>query len=63
MSASIASSGSCAVMAHIRRNNLHVANVGDSACILGVNNHGSLTARQLSRAHTVENPDECVLFF
>lgn len=58
MSANIASSGSCTTMVHIRRNHLHVANIGDSACILGVNNHGNLTSRQLSRAHTVENPDE-----
>lgn len=58
LSASIASSGSCAILAHIRRNHLHVANVGDSAAILGYVNHGNLTSRQLSRAHTVENPDE-----
>ncbi|KAI6182635.1 [Pyruvate dehydrogenase [acetyl-transferring]]-phosphatase 1, mitochondrial [Aphelenchoides bicaudatus] len=35
LSANIASSGSCAVVSHIRRNHLHVANVGDSAAILG----------------------------
>jgi serine/threonine protein phosphatase PrpC len=45
-------------MAHIRRNHLHIANVGDSSCVLGFNNQGNLTSRQISRSHTVENSDE-----
>ncbi|KAK0425029.1 hypothetical protein QR680_008993 [Steinernema hermaphroditum] len=58
MSASVATSGSCATVAHVRHNHLHVANVGDGAAVLGVNHHGMIIARQLSKAHTIENADE-----
>uniref|UniRef100_A0A7E4V1R0 PPM-type phosphatase domain-containing protein n=1 Tax=Panagrellus redivivus TaxID=6233 RepID=A0A7E4V1R0_PANRE len=56
--ANVAASGSCAVVAHVRRGHLHVANIGDSAAVLGVSHHSNLTARQLSRPHCVENDDE-----
>jgi len=56
--ANIAAAGSCAIVAHIRRRHLHVANIGDSAAVLGVHQHNSMTARQLSRPHCVDNDDE-----
>lgn len=57
--AMIAASGSCCTLAHIRSRHLHVANLGDAAAVLGVvNPNGSVTARQLSRAHCVDNADE-----
>ncbi|CAI5437681.1 unnamed protein product [Caenorhabditis angaria] len=59
LSAMIAASGSCTTLAHIRARHLHVANLGDAAAVLGVvNSNGSVTARQLSRAHCVDNADE-----
>nr|CDJ93452.1 Protein phosphatase 2C domain containing protein [Haemonchus contortus] len=59
LSVMTAASGSCATLAHVRKRNLHVANVGDSAAVLGVvNPNGSVIARQLSRAHCVDNTDE-----
>uniref|UniRef100_A0A914CCN0 PPM-type phosphatase domain-containing protein n=1 Tax=Acrobeloides nanus TaxID=290746 RepID=A0A914CCN0_9BILA len=58
MSASIAASGSCATVGHIRKNHLHVANIGDSAAILGVCHHNAMIARQLSRSHSTDNDDE-----
>ncbi|KJH41094.1 protein phosphatase 2C [Dictyocaulus viviparus] len=57
-----AASGSCATLAHVRGQNLHVANVGDGAAVLGVvHANGSVTARQLSRAHCIDNVEEVVL--
>ncbi|CAB3407898.1 unnamed protein product [Caenorhabditis bovis] len=57
--AMIAASGSCTTLAHIRSRHLHVANLGDAAAVLGVvNSNGSVTARQLSRAHCIDNADE-----
>lgn len=58
MSANVAASGSCAILSHIRSSHLHVANAGDCAAVLGINNHGNLVARQLSKPHTVDNADE-----
>ncbi|ETN86531.1 protein phosphatase 2C, partial [Necator americanus] len=59
LSVMTAASGSCATLAHVRKHNLHVANVGDGAAVLGVvNPNGSVVARQLSRAHCVDNTDE-----
>ncbi|EPB73591.1 protein phosphatase 2C [Ancylostoma ceylanicum] len=59
LSVMTAASGSCATLAHIRKRNLHVANVGDGAAVLGVvNPNGSVIARQLSRAHCIDNADE-----
>ncbi|KAK5965446.1 Pyruvate dehyrogenase phosphatase catalytic subunit 1 [Trichostrongylus colubriformis] len=59
LSVMTAASGSCATLAHIRNENLHVANVGDSAAVLGVvSANGSVIARQLSRAHCIDNNDE-----
>ncbi|CAI4226682.1 unnamed protein product [Auanema sp. JU1783] len=55
----IAASGSCSTLAHIRSNHLHVANSGDGAAVLGISSaNGGVTARQLSRAHCIDNPDE-----
>uniref|UniRef100_F1L0G4 [Pyruvate dehydrogenase acetyl-transferring-phosphatase 1 n=1 Tax=Ascaris suum TaxID=6253 RepID=F1L0G4_ASCSU len=56
--ASVAASGSCAVVAHLREDHIHVANVGDSAAVLGVCNHGIVSARLLSRPHCIDNTDE-----
>ncbi|WKX92851.1 hypothetical protein Q1695_010689 [Nippostrongylus brasiliensis] len=59
LSVMTAASGSCATLAHIRGCNLHVANVGDGAAVLGVvNPNGGVIARQLSRAHCIDNADE-----
>jgi pyruvate dehydrogenase phosphatase len=58
MSVNIAASGACALVAHIRNNNLHVTNIGDSEAVLGVNHANGITARLLSRPHTVNNADE-----
>ncbi|KAL7080028.1 hypothetical protein ACQ4LE_000796 [Meloidogyne hapla] len=58
MSVNAAASGSCALVAHIRKNNLHVASCGDSAAVLGVHLANDVIARQLTRPHTVENLDE-----
>ncbi|GMR51371.1 hypothetical protein PMAYCL1PPCAC_21566, partial [Pristionchus mayeri] len=57
--ASIAASGSCASLAHIRSRALHVANVGDCAAVLGLESaSGLVSSLQLSRPHCVENADE-----
>uniref|UniRef100_A0A914P5H0 PPM-type phosphatase domain-containing protein n=1 Tax=Meloidogyne incognita TaxID=6306 RepID=A0A914P5H0_MELIC len=58
MSVNAAVSGSCALVSHIRKNNLHVASCGDSAAVLGVHLANDVIARQLTRPHTVENLDE-----
>lgn len=59
MSVKVATSGSCALVAQIRQNNLHVANSGDSAAVLGVNHStNGIVARLLSRPHSVENVNE-----
>ncbi|VIO96078.1 Protein phosphatase 2C containing protein [Brugia malayi] len=50
--------GSCAVVAHIRGVNLHVANVGDSAAVLGLYSQGVISAMPLSKPHCVDNADE-----
>uniref|UniRef100_A0A0N5AGR5 PPM-type phosphatase domain-containing protein n=1 Tax=Syphacia muris TaxID=451379 RepID=A0A0N5AGR5_9BILA len=54
----IVRSGSCAIVAHLRKQHMHIANVGDSAAVLGVFNHGHISARLLSKAHCIENGDE-----
>ncbi|VDK47748.1 unnamed protein product [Anisakis simplex] len=56
--AHVAASGSCGVVAHLREGHIHVANVGDSAAVLGVCNHGNVSARLLSRPHCIDNTDE-----
>ncbi|MFH4981145.1 hypothetical protein AB6A40_007854 [Gnathostoma spinigerum] len=58
MSLNVAMSGSCALVAHIREDHLHVANVGDSCAVLGVSDHGATIARLMSRAHCIDNADE-----
>ncbi|CAG9536621.1 unnamed protein product [Cercopithifilaria johnstoni] len=50
--------GSCAIVAHIRGVNLHVANLGDSAAVLGLRNQGVVSAMTLSKSHCVDNSDE-----
>uniref|UniRef100_A0A0N4ZFV6 PPM-type phosphatase domain-containing protein n=1 Tax=Parastrongyloides trichosuri TaxID=131310 RepID=A0A0N4ZFV6_PARTI len=57
-SASIAATGSCATVAHIRNSNLHVASIGDSVAVLGIKSSEGVTCRQLSRPHNPDNPDE-----
>lgn len=54
--------GSCAIVAHIRGVNLHVANVGDSAAVLGLHSQGVISAMPLSKPHCVDNADEVDLF-
>ncbi|KAL3998641.1 Protein phosphatase 2C family protein [Acanthocheilonema viteae] len=56
--AGIVLAGSCAVVAHIRGINLHVANVGDSAAVLGLHSEGVISAMPLSKLHCVDNADE-----
>uniref|UniRef100_A0A1I7XI49 PPM-type phosphatase domain-containing protein n=1 Tax=Heterorhabditis bacteriophora TaxID=37862 RepID=A0A1I7XI49_HETBA len=59
LSVMTAASGSCATLAHVRSRHLHVANAGDGAAVLGVvSPTGGVIARQLSRAHCVDNADE-----
>jgi len=58
MNVNIATSGSCALVAHIRRNNLHIASIGDCTAVLGVLLPNGVAARQLTRPHTVDNVDE-----
>lgn len=55
--------GSCALVAHIRGVNLHVANAGDSAAVLGLYSQGVASAMPLSKSHCVDNADEVSLFF
>ncbi|PAV80258.1 hypothetical protein WR25_16791 [Diploscapter pachys] len=55
----IAASGSCATLAHIRSWNLHVANIGDAAAVLGVvTPNGDVIARRLSRPHSQDTANE-----
>lgn len=54
----VVTSGSCGIVAHLRKDHVHIANVGDSAAVLGVRNHGRISARLLSRPHCVDNGDE-----
>ncbi|KAI1731642.1 protein phosphatase 2C domain-containing protein [Ditylenchus destructor] len=59
MSVNVAASGSCALVSHLRECHLHVANCGDSEAVLGVSNlNTGISARLLSRPHTVDNADE-----
>ncbi|CEF68698.1 GM14286p [Strongyloides ratti] len=57
-SASIAATGSCATVAHIRQSNLHVASIGDSVAVLGIRSNDGVSSRQLSRLHNPDNADE-----
>ncbi|XP_038659640.1 pyruvate dehydrogenase [acetyl-transferring]-phosphatase 1, mitochondrial-like isoform X1 [Scyliorhinus canicula] len=55
----VALSGSTACIAHINGTDLHVANVGDSRAVLGVQNlDGSWSAVTLSTDHNAQNLDE-----
>lgn len=54
--------GSCAIIAHIYGVNLHVANVGDSAAVLGLYNQGFISAMPLSKRHCADNADEVGFF-
>ncbi|VDN01873.1 unnamed protein product [Thelazia callipaeda] len=56
--AGIVTAGSCAVTAHIRGPDLHVANLGDSAAVLGLRSQGVISAIPLSKLHCVDNSDE-----
>ncbi|EFO24909.1 phosphatase 2C containing protein [Loa loa] len=56
--AGIVTAGSCAIIAHIRGINLHVANVGDSAAVLGLHSRGVISAMPLSKPHCTDNADE-----
>ncbi|VDN50169.1 unnamed protein product [Dracunculus medinensis] len=54
----IAVSGSCGIVAHLRKNHLHVANVGDSVAILGTLKNGHIAPQLLSKLHSCDNTDE-----
>lgn len=54
----VALSGACALIAHVRENNLHVANVGDSEAVLGVVHPNGIVSRLMSRPHCSDNTDE-----
>ncbi|KAM4587614.1 pyruvate dehydrogenase [acetyl-transferring]-phosphatase 1, mitochondrial-like [Odontesthes bonariensis] len=55
----VALSGSTACVIHVSNGVLHVANLGDSRAILGVQEaDGSWTAVSLTNDHNAENPDE-----
>lgn len=58
LNVNVISSGSCALVAHIRFNNLHVANIGDSEAILGVKHTNGIISRLLSKPHTADFTDE-----
>ena len=61
---SLVTSGSCGVVAHIKNSHLHVANVGDSMAIIGVEGQkGSIKHIPVSKPHCVDNADEvrCLL--
>ncbi|VDO93627.1 unnamed protein product [Soboliphyme baturini] len=52
-------SGSCACVASIRGSHLHIAHVGDSAAVLGVQSEdGVWSARRLTKDHTIDNQEE-----
>jgi serine/threonine protein phosphatase PrpC len=66
-----ANSGACALVAHIRKRNIHIANIGifsdtsfftfclgDCIAVLGILLPTGIIARQLNKPHTVENIDE-----
>lgn len=56
---SLVTSGSCGVVAHIKNSHLHVANVGDSMAILGVEGQeGAIKHIPVSKPHCVDNADE-----
>ncbi|VDK84862.1 unnamed protein product [Litomosoides sigmodontis] len=50
--------GSCAIVAHIRGIDLHIANLGDSAAVLGLHSEGIISAMPLSKSHCIDNADE-----
>ncbi|MBN3298126.1 PDP1 phosphatase, partial [Amia calva] len=55
----VAISGCTACIAHLDGVDLHVANVGDSRAVLGVqNDDGSWTALTISNDHNAQNPEE-----
>ncbi|CDW54235.1 PP2C domain containing protein [Trichuris trichiura] len=54
-------SGSCACVAYVKGRNLYIAQLGDSAAILGVNDDSNgvvWTARKLTHEHTVDDDNE-----
>ncbi|XP_028667825.2 pyruvate dehydrogenase [acetyl-transferring]-phosphatase 1, mitochondrial [Erpetoichthys calabaricus] len=55
----VAISGSTACIAHVDGVDLHVANLGDSRAVLGVqNNDGTWSALTITNDHNAQNPDE-----
>lgn len=55
----IALSGAVAVVAHIDKNHLHVANSGDAQAVLGsINENGVWSAKKLTEEHNAENMAE-----
>lgn len=55
----IALSGAVAVVAHIDKDHLHVANTGDAQAVLGsINENGEWSAKKLTDEHNAENTAE-----
>lgn len=55
----IALSGAVAVVAHVDKNHLHVANSGDAQAVLGsINENGEWSAKKLTEEHNAENMAE-----
>lgn len=53
---SVALSGSCAVVAHIDKNHLHVGATGDCQAVLGsINENGDWSAKKMTEEHNAEN--------
>ena len=53
----IASVGSCCLVGVICRNNLYIANLGDSRVVLGTRKKGRILATRLSEEHNAGNLD------
>lgn len=55
----VALSGTCAILAHISKNNLHVASTGDCVAVLGsYSENGDWVARKLTNEHNADNIHE-----
>lgn len=55
----VALSGTCAVIAHIVKNNLHIANLGDCVAVLGsCSESGDWTAKKMTNEHNADNLHE-----
>jgi protein phosphatase 2C family protein 2/3 len=51
-------SGCTCIAVYMQGNTLYVANVGDSRCVAGVEKNGAIVAKDFSRDHKPDNPEE-----